>query len=68
MFPAHEKLLAHLNEQHFTDEALDQLASFRKGSFNEWLKVTGRDGGTQSTSGTLANFLWSGYNRLNVCR
>lgn len=51
VFPSHPKLIVHLQEEHFTDEALDRDVGFKKGGFTEWLKVTGREGGTQSTSG-----------------
>ena len=54
-FYAHNVLLAHLDDEHLTDEALDRECGFIDGRFHDWLKVTGRDGGTQSTSGAWAS-------------
>ncbi|GJE94730.1 hypothetical protein PsYK624_109010 [Phanerochaete sordida] len=52
-FPSRAAYIKHLNTQHLTDAALDRDVGFVEGRFHEWLRVTGRRGGTQSTADAL---------------
>lgn len=50
-FATQAQLVQHMKSFHFTPARLDAECGFRRGKFHEWLKLTGRDGGTQSSSG-----------------
>jgi hypothetical protein len=51
VFATQSLYVEHVNDEHLTDNALDRDVGFKKSRFHEWLRLTGRPGGTQSTSG-----------------